>query len=296
MILGVGEAVTHQISTVQAERQTLKRFIQALNDVGLGGAKAQRVFAEVMSDILTNHVQAAYAGRWASPSSISEELRDWVENHFARFAVEILDCLKEDTPSSGDQLTTVTLADVERWQEMGISILGALRTSELFDIIVDWDNGSLGAIEDLKRYVTKTSSRAHLTTSFSNDLSRRLLQPGASTLEILQIYTSLIRAFTVLDPKGVLLDRLGQPIRRYLRERDDTVKIVVGGLLADPHDELGDFDHGIDLMAEMKKAVGQVGEDEMDDGELDWNDMSWMPNPIDAGPGKKPKIKDQERC
>ena len=286
-ILGVGQSGSDRDSTIPAARQKLLKFMHCLNDVGLGGAKAQRVFAEVMSDILTDYVQSAYAGRWTSPSTISEELRDWVENHFARFAVEILDCLKDDTSGSIDELTKVTLADVERWQEIGINKLGALRTSELFNIVVDWDNGSKGAIEDLRRYVTKTSSRTHLTTSFSNDLSRRLLQPGASTTEILQIYISLIRAFTVLDPKGVLLDRLGRPIRRYLRERDDTVKIVVGGLLADPQDEASTVDDGIELTAEMDKAVSQVGEEEMDDGELDWDDMTWMPNPVDAGPGEE---------
>lgn len=286
-ILGVGQSVSDRVSTNPAVRQRLQNLIHSLNDIGLGGAKAQRVFAEVMSDILTDHIRSTYSGRWTSPSTISEELRDWVENQFARFAVEILDCLKDDTPGSADQLTKVTLADVERWQEMGINKLGTLRTSELFNIIVDWDNGSKGAIEDLRRYVTNPSSRMHLISSFSNDLSHRLLQPGASTTEILQIYISLIRAFTVLDPKGVLLDRLGRPIRRYLRERDDTVKIVVGGLLADPQDEAGIVDDGIELAAEMNKAVSQVGEEEMNDGELDWDDMFWMPNPVDAGPGEE---------
>jgi anaphase-promoting complex subunit 2 len=31
-----------------------------------------------------------------------------------------------------------------------------------------------------------------------------------------------------------MLDRIARPIRRYLRDREDTVKVIVSGLLADP--------------------------------------------------------------
>ena len=286
-ILGVGRggrAEEDSASTQQQRRSTL-RFMQSLNDVGLGGAKAQRVFAEVMSNALSHHVRSAYAGRWTSPSSVPEELRGWIENQFARFIVEILACLKDEDEKSEDQLPKVIHADVEKWQEMGINKLGTLRTGELFDVIVDWENGSQGAIEDLKTYITNTSARMHLTTSFTNSLSHRLLQPGASTTEILQVYIAIIRAFTILDSKGVLLDRVAKPIRRYLRDRDDTVSIVIEGLLADPGDESNDPDVLIELAVELKTSKSSTGEEDIDDGDLDWDDMSWMPDPVDAGPG-----------
>ena len=287
-ILGVGKGgqAEEDSESTQQERRSTLRFVQSLNDVGLGGAKAQRVFAEVMSNALSYHVQSAYAGRWASPSIVPEELRGWIENHFSRFVVEILNILKDEDGGLDGQPPKVTLADVEKWQEMGINILGTLRTSELFDIIVDWDHGSQGAIEDLKRYVTNPQARMRLTNSFTNVLSHRLLQPGASTTEILQVYIAIIRAFAVLDSKGVLLDRVARPIRRYLRERDDTVSIVVGGLLADPEDETNDPDVLVELAMEMNKATNLSGEEENDDGELDWDDMSWMPDPVDAPPGE----------
>lgn len=289
VILPVNHAPTDSEESffIEEERRRTLTFIEGLNDVGLGGAKAQRVFAEVMSDTLTEHVKLAYVRNWASSSTITDQLLPWVENHFARFAVEVLSCLKDETVGAVDPHTEVTLADVQRWQEIGINKLGALRTSELFDIVVDWENDSRGAIEDLKRYVTTVSSRMHLTTSFSEALSRRLLQPGASTTSILQMYISLIRAFAVLDPKGVLLDRVARPVRRYLRDRDDTVTIVVGGLLADPEDQSSNSDALPELALEMNKTTNLTGEEEGDDGELDWDDMSWMPDPVDAGPGEE---------
>lgn len=288
VILPVNETPNEsdEFFSIEEERRRTLEFIESLNDVGLGGAKAQRVFAEVMSDALTDHVKGGYAGKWASPSTTTDQLLPWVENHFARFAVEVLSCLKDETVGASDSLTEVTLANVQRWQEMGINKLGALRTNELFDIIVEWDNDSRGAIEDLKRYITNISSRMHLTTSFSKALSHRLLQPGASTTSILQMYISLIRAFAVLDPKGVLLDRVARPVRRYLRDREDTVTIVVGGLLADPEDQSSAADVLSELAVEMNKTTSLVSEDEVDDGELDWDDMSWMPDPVDAGPGE----------
>lgn len=287
-ILGLEERTEAQdapVSVVEARRKTQKAM-KSLQEMGLGGHQAQRLFAEVMSEMLTAYVDRTYAGQWNSPSTIAEQLRDWLENHFARLVVEVLSCLKENpSDAKADQHTKVTHADVERWQEMGLNKLGALRTKELFDIIVDWDNGSRGAVEDLKRYVTNAASRTYLTNSFSNVLSHRLLQPGASTTEILQFYISVIRAFAVLDLKGVLLDRVARPIRRYLRERDDTVNIVVGGLLADPDDDSSAGDVLIELATELNKTAGLTGDDDMDDGDLDWDDMSWMPDPVDAGPG-----------
>lgn len=281
-----GQAEEESTFVQQLRRETLN-FMKTLNDVGLGGAQAQRVFAEVMSNALSHHVQCAYARRWSSPSTIPEELRSWIKNQFARFIVEVLACLKDQDEISEDQLPKVTLADVEKWQEMGIEKLGILRTSELFDVIVNWEHGrSEGAIEDLKRYVMNTSARMRLTNSFTGVLFHRLLQPGASTSEILQVYIAIIRAFAILDSKGVLLDRVARPIRRYLRERDDTVSIVVGGLLADPENETNDPDVLNDLAVELNKLTTLSGEDEVDERELDWDDMSWMPDPVDAGPGK----------
>ena len=285
---GVGQDdIRDVMSSVPVVRQRTLRLMQMLQSVGLGGYLAQRIFAEVMSDILTTHIKSTFAGVWASPSSVGEQLRNWIENSFSRLVVEILSSMKTIHASAADQLVDVTHADVERWQEMGINKLGALRTEELFDVIVEWENGSQGAIEDLKRYVTTPSSRTYLTTTFSSIVSHRLLQPGASTTEILQVYISIIRAFTLLDPKSVLLDRVARPIRRYLRERDDTVNIVVGGLLADPEDEANPGDILQELAIEMNKSTAAKGEDETDEGDLDYDDMKWMPDPVDAGPDYK---------
>lgn len=130
-----------------------------------------------------------------------------------------------------------------------------------------------------------------MTSSLIRVLLHRLLHPGASTLEILQIYISSIRVFALLDPKGVLIDRISRPIRRYLRDREDTVKVIVTGLLADVDrgvaDGGGQDDVLVDLAIELNEASERaaLGEDDQD---LDWDDMRWLPDPVDAGPGLLP--------
>ncbi|KAI9822103.1 MAG: hypothetical protein M1826_000563, partial [Phylliscum demangeonii] len=151
------------------------------------------------------------------------------------------------------------------------------------------------AISDLKRYLTLPAMRYHLVTTFRAVLSQRLLQPGASTYEILQMYISMIRAFGILDPPGVLIDRISGPIRDYLRERDDTVRVIVAGLAADIDPDQNLRDHSshaqteqadvlVDLAVELSRTAELLAHG-MDDQNLNWDDMQWTPDPIDAGPG-----------
>lgn len=279
----------------QCVDQHTSMVLKRLQGIGLGGSRFKRLFAEVMNEILMAHIRQSYAGQWDSHSDVAAKLRYWVENRFARVIVEVLSSLNTSPSqprSYKDEITLVdydieiTLKDCERWQEMAINRLGVLRTEELFDVVVQWENDRQGAIEDLKSYVTTTAARTHLTSAFSDSLSRRLLQPGAATTEILRTYIAIIQAFAKLDPKGVLLDRVARPIRRYLRDRDDTVAIVVTSLLADPKDPSPGTDVLPEIAKEMETSATDAAQED-DDADLDFDDMEWMPDPVDAGPEYK---------
>ena len=277
--------------TVAEIRQELSEFTACLQSVGLGGLVAQRVFADVMCDALGSHIKSVFSGRWTAPSTIVQELHDWIENDYARLIVELLLILQGWDTLKQDPSQIVHHTEPERWKSMGLKQLGMLRTDELFEIVVDWDE-TRGAIEDMHAYATSPEARSYLSNTFSDAIGHRLLQPGASTIEILQVYVAIIRAFTVLDPKGVLLDRVARPIRRYLRERDDTVKIVVGGLLADPDaEDLGDPSNTstalVELAIEMNENPGMQRDD---DDDTDFDDMNWLPDPVDAGPDYKKSL------
>ena len=272
---------------VATSRNRLMSLLENLQLVGLGGDKAQKVFASVMNSMMIEFVLAAYPGQWEGPSLVSQHLRHWIENVFAQLVVQVLSII--NVPESGSKPSDhldVNLSDLEKWYETGFTCVGTLRMRELFDVIVEWPASS-GAIDDLRRFTTNPSTRLYFTLSFASVLSDRLLHPGASTVEILQLYISIIRSLNLLDPKGVLLDRVARPIRRYLRDRDDTVKVIISGLLADPADADGQSAPStgetlVELSAELTKAHQNSLQNE--GGELDWDDMNWMPDPVDAAP------------
>ncbi|CAG8222509.1 unnamed protein product [Penicillium salamii] len=279
------EAREHMMAEGEEHRVTIARdrllaFLNGLQLVGLGADKAQKVFAEVMNILMGDFIHAAYAGEWEAPSSVPQHLGQWIENVYARLAVQVLSVIHSEVESGA---MDVSFGDVEKWRTVGTARLGMLRVSELFDVVVDWPASS-GAVEDLRHFVTQTRPRAYVTHWFSLNLQQRLLHPGASTVEILQVYISVIRAFHLLDPNGVLLDRIARPIRRYLRDRDDTVKVIVSGLLADPAAVEGPVTN--DTLVELASELTRLNQHSMQskNSEIDFDDMNWLPDPVDAAP------------
>lgn len=363
-----------------AARKRLLELLEPLYSVGLAGERFQILFAEVMDSMMSDFVKGAYAGVWAPPSEQHGLLRstsitglqatslgssspcivslcDWVENHYARLAIEVLSRITDDTSQP-----PVTLSDVKTYQSLALGRLAALRISELFDIVLAWPS-SAGALDDLRAAITTPARRLQLTDTFAVALQRRLLHPGRSSLEILQTYIAMIRTFHALDHSKVLLSRVSPSLQLYLCGREDAVRIVVTGLLASPEEiraarmekqmreekegmtrgsrqartaRAGAFmtpalpprrglrsRHGTPdveeagirdvppassaptagathstklvelalLMTDPVQSRRAGGADE--DADLDWNDMSWVPDPIDAGANyKRPRSED----
>ena len=161
-----------------------------------------------------------------------------------------------------------------------------LRTDELFDIVAQWPNSS-GGLGDLRTAITTPQRRLHLTDVFTKKLNDRLLHPGASTLQILQTYISMIRSFHVLDQSDVLLSRVAFPLQLYLCSRDDTVRIIITGLLSEIVDAQGQpVKPGGDKLVELALLLNEgSGIGRADEEDLDWHDLDWVPDPVDAGPG-----------
>lgn len=145
--------------------------------------------------------------------------------------------------------------------------LATLRISELFDIVVDFPS-SAPAVEDLKSCLRSTSTRAELVKQFREQCQNRLLHPGANTPDIITVYISTIKVFLVLDPPGVLLDKVARPIRKYLRERTDTIRCIITSLLGEVDSDL----------------AHELSNQEMPTEVDDEDDPMWLPDPIDAAP------------
>ena len=237
--------------------------------------------AAVLNDLMTEFVTWSYSGIYRE--GLYLHLDFWVEHLFTRIANKALCYL--DAKSNGQRLSET---EVKKWKNMAMARLGALRVNELFEIIVDWD-ATAPAIEDLRHFTTNPATRGYLTHDFANVLQTRLLHPGASTIEILQVYISIIRSFRILDPRGVLLDRVARRVRRYLRERDDTVKVIVTGLLADISSQEVEEHKAPDISDVLSELALELQhhndrDNNTPDSEFDWNNMDWVPDPIDAAP------------
>lgn len=302
MILGSGRRYDGELAPLDSEdsdrvsaaRGELLGLLESLQNVGLAGESFQVRFAEIMNAIMAEFIQNSYAGVWqkADPSSTTSasllsgclaHLSDWVENHYGRLAVEVFNRLG----------TQIAWSDVECWKDIAVGRLATLRIHELFDIALNWPE-SKGGLEDLRLAVTTPQRRLQLTDAFSLALQKRLLHPGRSTLDILQTYISMIRTFHALDHSKVLLDRVVHALQLYLCQRDDAIRIVVIGLLANPNST--ETDGGKSKLVELAlllNAASQQQRRETDDEDLDWNDMTWVPDPVDAGVNyKRPKNED----
>lgn len=312
---------------VDNARGQLLHLVGALAQVGLAGEGFQGLFAEVMDRNMREYVRRSYAQVWktapvnnrgfhgldkgaAKSMSLTQaswcivSLCHWVENHFARLALEVRS--RTDGPGSTGQ-TTVPLTELQQWKEIAIGHIAALRISELFDIVLQWP-ASKGALDDLKVSVTTPERRRQLTNSFSAALQRRLLHPARSTLDILRVYISMIRTFHALDHSKVLLSRVVPSLQLYLIQREDAVRIVVTGLLAGPEEveeaqkatlspkELGSGTGGSGKLVELAMLLNDPDQQrrvEIDDEDLDWDDMNWVPDPVDAGVNyKRPRSED----
>jgi anaphase-promoting complex subunit 2 len=278
---------TPEVATEFRKRMTA--LLQGLERVGLGGDSAQKAFAHAMNKLLDSFITSHYLKvDWYSKRSMVPHMNMWIEKGFCPLVELVLECLKCEQSS-------VLPTEVASWQDMALSRLGRARVDDLFDFVMNWDK-SLGAVLDIKEYLKVTGAKQHLTSSFSQQISRRLLHPGATTTYILNVYISIIRSFHVLEPKGVLLERVARPIRRYLKEREDTARIIISSLLTDLKDEAGtkftsNSELSYEIACEMAKPFANYGQD-MDE-ELNWGDMNWQPLPQDASPDyKKSKVED----
>lgn len=281
-------------SAVPKARAELLSLLESLQQVGLGGDKFQVLFAEIMDACMQDFIKDSYSRVWkvtdgrhasrpvTAPVCLNH-LCNWIENHYGRLAVQAFNRF-------GGQ---VAWNDVERWRDVAIGRLATLRIHELFDIVLHWPD-SKGGLDDLASSVTTPQRRLQLTDAFSATLQARLLHPGRSTLDILQTYISMIRTFHALDHSKVLLDRVVPALKLCLWNRDDAIRIVVTGLLANPNTASPEENTGkLVELAVILNETSQQQQGRADEEDLDWNDMSWVPDPVDAGVNyKRPKNED----
>lgn len=86
---------------------------------------------------------------------------------------------------------------------------------------------------ELKKAIERTNMLPDLAESVNESISKRLLIPGVITQNILNQYISMLKILQILDPNGIVFDRITLPIKAYLLKRSDTLRCIINHLTED---------------------------------------------------------------
>jgi len=282
------EPSSNQVAVFEETSNRLLDLFGDLYVVGLGGGRSEITVSIAIERLLSAFIDSPWMKvDWIEGTSTVPKLRTWIATGLAPFLVQALQCLN---PTRKTPLSNAD--EILRLEEIAFTKLAEARNRDLFDFIVGWPF-SLGAILDIRDCTFTSAARTMLIYAFDEQLHQRLLHAGATTTNILNVYIYTIRAFAQLDPKGALINRAIRPIQHYLKSRSDTAEIIVSSMLADL--DLENISHtsdsiSVEITKEMQKPIANLEERDL---ELNWDDMSWVPDPIDAGPEfQRTKVED----
>lgn len=242
--------------------------LDALNAVGVGDVIRDLVVS-ICIRRLSGHIKSTCQGQWHLP--VVDTIQQWVRVEL--YPCFALGCSNAKIPAANE---LVHIAQNE---------LVLLRISEIYDIVCDYPRSTAALTElhsclvlDSDDLAAQAQQRARLADSFVALCDARLLHLGSNTTRVIDSYIKTIKAFLIVDPTGVLLDKVVRPIRRYLASRQDLVQLLVESMLSGENSSLAEELH-------HKKILPETVDD--------LKDINWTPDPIDALPDfKKGKVSD----
>ncbi|KAF7198086.1 Anaphase-promoting complex subunit 2 [Pseudocercospora fuligena] len=254
--------------------------LHSLQSVGLGDSQGERAFAHAVHRLLQGPAieRRCFQVDWSGQRGTIQRLRVWISNQLVPALEQAVSTLSGNNSSK---------LPAQQFISAAVNSFGRMRSHSLFDYVSMYPSSG-GALQDIKDYLSANGSaeKAHLCSSFTEQMQRRLFHAGASTKEILGMYINVINTFRLLDSRGVLLEKVAIPVRSYLRSREDTVSTIAVSFLANS-DQQEDSNDSEKVCWDISEAVATSAIDAQDDRMVNWNDMEWVPDPIDAGPNYK---------
>jgi len=267
-------------------------LIKQLTTLGLL-KRFQPLLFSVGYDAIDDRIETVCRGEWLQSSSASlEGMIGWFRQEIGVWLLKVLEAADQcmippaNEPDMSRVIEIVRPA-MSRFEYHIYKSLSELRINELFDIIVDFPE-TMPVLQDLRICLNKTDQRSYLVHKLRAANTRRLLHPGADTQDIITQYISLMKALRILDPPGVLLSCVAQPVRLYLRSREDTIRCIVTSLV-EPGHSLGDE---LDQIPENDNAGQGLSSGVPIQEENDYQLTDWTPDPVDAPIGYKSLLKD----
>ncbi|GFS60495.1 anaphase-promoting complex subunit 2 [Trichonephila inaurata madagascariensis] len=247
---------------------TFYHTIQKLYELQFFQTVVGDVPINVAQDEVETYVHDYCKGNFEVP--LLEDLRSWLEKTVIAWLSSFY---YEETNANSPKIVSEYKA---RLMNILYEAFADVRMDQLFDIIIEFPE-SQAALEDLKEVLAMTNLRPKLISSLKTSLENRLLHPGVNTSDILTAYISAIKALRVLDRTGVVLQIVSEPVCKYLRSREDTVRCIIFSLREDSCGELA---------CELLKGVSVKFEDPFTNDEEGDNWEKWSPDPVDADPAK----------
>ncbi|KAL7280018.1 hypothetical protein ACG7TL_006431 [Trametes sanguinea] len=246
----------------------------------------ESLISSVCYEHIEAHVHETCAKKWDEP--MLPKLRDWMTEKIVPWMIMPY----ARGARSADEARAMLQGVGSRFDYHVCKTLCDLRIQEIFDIIIDYPD-SQSALQDLKvassgpglddinvivdrvrrrlqECLQRVDQRSQLVITLRKANKKRLLHPGADTKVILAQYVSIIRCLRIIDPPGVLLYKVADPIRKYLRGRADTIRCIVASLV-------GDGESG-DSLVDENEPIQPLQQMQADD----YTDPNWEPEPIDA--------------
>ncbi|KZT56877.1 hypothetical protein CALCODRAFT_542803 [Calocera cornea HHB12733] len=241
------------------------QLFHMLEQLGIS-ERFDKTFIDVMFDEVEQRIMDSCPGMWREPrlESIRTSAREleerWLTMVYGHMFVRT---------QNNDWFRNAMMMVTGRLDHFISRTLVELRTSEIFDIIVDFPD-TLPAIQDLRLCMARSQYRPDFIEGLREVVNQRILQPAADTDDIITFYVSLIRCLRIIDSQGVILHKVAPPIRKYLRDRPDAVRCIVRRMT----------DENESFMQETEQPVPIQQVHEPFD---DYTDPHWLPEPVDAG-------------
>lgn len=208
--------------------QIIQEMFGEFEELGLID-RYESVIASVGYEHIEAHVLETCTGQWGN--TMLDVLRSWMSDKVVPWMLVIY----ARGAATAEEARNMLQGVGSRFDFHINKTLCDLRTREIFDIIIDFPD-SMGALNDLKDCLQRVDQRTALVTALRKANRKRLLHPGADTKLILSQYVATIKCLRIVDPPGVLLFKVADPIRRYLRDRPDTIRCIVANLVGDDSD------------------------------------------------------------
>ncbi|KAK1743166.1 anaphase-promoting complex subunit 2 [Skeletonema marinoi] len=238
------------------------QLYQSLSTLGWLSNQLQTPFREALHSVMMEAIKSLIAGDFETEGMLDQTL-EWKSQVLVPWVYSVVGAEAYECNQWAAQLDYAA-------SECFVHV----RMNELFDLVTDYPE-SLPAVRELQLALDRTGRIFYETLAFEwrQALVQRLIHPGAQTSQIIDVYINTIKVLREMDPSGELLQVVTQPVREYLRGRNDCVRCIITSLT----DEEGGGDLYEELKRQDAKPLEEAQLDEEDEEEPPTFD--WQPPP-----------------